>query len=233
MKLRTYLYLPVFFTVFLPACVSLDPSAVFSEPQVVQAYVDWLEAERRRDLDLARNRLYFQSRADEDRLEEEFAALAEVPAGAIRTEAEIRLVGHPADWGPGEYMFLTPKMGRYIPVTARIVGRKGKVLILYEPPILSVQERKKLRPEVQARMVIKARIDYLKDLDKDQLLEEVKKVRQRLKHQIAAKAYAEQNKLPLAPFDPSPETILIELSGLDDETARNWMLAQLKSALTR
>jgi hypothetical protein len=218
--------------VVLPACVMLDKGAVFTESLVVRAYVDWLEAERRRDLDLAREVLHFNKGADEDRLEEEFAALAGIPGGTIRTEAEIHLVGHPADWGPGEYLFLVPDGTRYIPARATVVGRAGRALIVYEPPVLTVEERKNLSTADQARMNQKARIGFLKGLDDSRLVDEIEKVRQTLRYQMEAKAYAVRKSLPLAPFSADPEALLAELSGLDTEAARDWLLARLAGSHT-
>ena len=100
--------------------------------------------------------------------------------------------------------------------------------MVYEPPLFTVEERGKLSPANQSRKRARMRIDLWRELEGDALAEEVAKLRIQLMYQHRAQKYAEKNDLPLKEFNPDPSMLLIELSSLDDEAARRWIVGRLQ-----
>ena len=89
------------------------PDAPWTDSELVDVFVRWREAERRRDHDLAAEVLRFDSSSDRRFHEAEMEFLGDVEAGPIRTSREIHLAAGPRPRAPGEYLFLEPGAGRY------------------------------------------------------------------------------------------------------------------------
>ena len=211
------------------ACAGLhEEGATFTESQVKNVFVKWREGERRRDEAMAREALIFECGSDEDRFEEEFEALADATPGPVRAAVEIHLPGHPADWGPGEYLFLEPVQGRYVTVRATIRARDGRPRIVYEPPWLDPGERRESSSGDAAILRMRRRAAFWEGLDEDELAEEADKLVTMLRHQVLALAYAERENLSLQPFQPHPGTLLAEVEPLDPEGLRTWVVGMLK-----
>lgn len=215
----------------LAACstAGLDEDARFTEQEVVAVFVRWREAQRRRDPGLAARVLHFRRDAHRRLLESELKALQAVPAGPVRTELEIHLVGHPPDLGPGEYLFLEPAGGACVATRATLVGRDGGPRIVYEPPVLTMDQRRKLSPQARRIRLAAARARFWERLAPGELPREVQRLRELLRQQVAARDYARINDLPLVPFSPDPAGLLSSLEGLGPEEVRGWMLDRLQA----
>lgn len=214
-----------------PACATLDEGAVFDRDQLTDLFVRWREAERRRDVDLAMEVLYFEKGADKDCLEEEFEGLRGEPAGQVKAAMEIHLVGHPEDWGPGEYLYLEPERGRYIPTRAHVVSWRGTERIVYEPPLVTWEERRDMDARAAGREQLRGRIAFWEALEGDELAEQVSRLRTLLRYQQQAMDYASREDLPLVEFNPDPGFMLLQISSLDDVRARAWIVAKLMESL--
>lgn len=232
--MRHYVFFLLVVLIVTPmGCVSLDAGGSFTRSELIRAFVDWREAERRRDMDLAREALYFESGSDETRLEEEFEWLKDVPGGTIRTEKEIHVAGHPEDWGPGEYLFLEPRGKHFYPSRAHIVSAGGRARIVYEPPPYSLDEQRNLDAAALGRMRLERKIRQWTGFDGEELKAEANRMLVNLRYQVEARQYAREEGIALARMQPDPAQLLMELQMLDDEGIRQYVIAQSKAWLNR
>ena len=213
----------------LAACASTGARRAadgpYTKEELVDLFVQWREGERRRDAEMAEEVLSFDRSGDRTFLRAELDYLVRFPGATIMTARELHLVGHPADMGPGEYLFLEPAGGRY---TATFVTIVRGPRILYPRPDLSAKERQEHRPERCAAMALQRRVLHWRSLEDDDLAREVERTRQMLRYMSEAREYAQSEGLDMAPFAPAPERVLEELRGLDADAARARILALLR-----
>lgn|GEM_PF-2911379 len=200
----------------------------FGSAQLISTFVTWREAERRRDLELAAEVLYFSSRADKRRLEADFLSLAEAAPGRVVAEREVHLVAHPENCGEGDYLFLEPLGNQHVPVRARVIAVRGEPRIVYEPELCTVSEQRRLGPQGAARLNVERQIAFWKGLEGQDLIAELERLRRWLRCQQIAVAYAAEEGLTIPVFDPAPADLLAQLEGLDSAAARAWVIDRLE-----
>ena len=224
--------LPLLALTLLPACAMMQAEEIrFTRADLIHVFQQWREAERRRDVDLAEQVLEFQSGADRTFLENEFRLLAPLPSGPVVSDVEIHLVGHPDEFGPGDYLFLEPVGRSYVSSRARMASRDGKPVIVYERLGATVEEQRRLSPEALQSTVLERQISHWKNLDDELLHAAVTRMLTTLRYRQMAVEYARERQLPLTPFDPDPGTLLVEYSGLTPEEVREAVLLALRSSL--
>ena len=216
-------------------CASVESGASsggrFSRGELIDVFVRWREAERRRDPELAEEVLHFRGRRDREALRRELEALRTLPSGTVRAHSEIHLAGHPPDWGEGEYLFLEPAGSTFAPRHARIARRAdGSPAIAYQPPVVGVAERRSLRPEEIQSRLLDDRLAFWRGLQGRALAEEVQRTRVLLERELAAVEYAARAGLPMAPLEPDPSELLAELAPLDPEQARQLIVPRLEGS---
>jgi hypothetical protein len=217
-------------SVLLAACATtpVRGSGPFTRTELIELFVNWREAERRRDFDVAEEFLMFRS-GDRSFYRRELEYLKRVPSGTIMTEREVHLVGHPVDMRGGDYLFLEPTRGVYHPTPVEIVRDSSGPRIVYRRPELSAEELHTLKPGKLARLAVERRVAFWNSLSGNELLVEVTRLRQVLRYQVAAKEQAQEKGITLKTFKPEPSEILRELNGLDPQAVREKVIALLQS----
>ena len=216
----------------LAACVTVpvrQGGAGFTRAELIELFVHWREAERRRDFEMAEESLRFARSGDRSFYRSELEYLQRVPSGTIVTELEIHIAAHPADMGPGEYLFLEPSGGVYRATPVTITRVRDGPRILYRRPELRAEELHTLGPGKLSRLAVERRVAFWNSLSEARLAEEAERIRRTLRHQVAAKEYAQQKKIALATFKPEPSEILRELNGLEPQAVRERVLAYLQA----
>ena len=213
-------------------CVTTSklPDAPWTDSALIDVFVRWREAERRRDHDLAAEVLRFASSSDRRFHEAEMEYLRDVEAGPIRRAREIHLVAGPRPRGPGDYLFLEPGSGRYRTSFVTIVNVRGEPRILYRKPDVSEEERNTLDRKDLVHTIAWRRLENWKGYDGARLEEEVARLRRLLRYEIDAEAYAKKHDLALAPFQPPPADVLRRFEGLDAAGVRDAVVAMLSDA---
>jgi hypothetical protein len=216
----------------LAACVSTAARerGPFTPTELIEVFVQWREAERRRDFEMAEESLQFERSSDRSFYRRELEYLQRLPSGTIMTEVEIHLVGYPADMGPGDYLFLEPARGVYHTTPATIVGASGGPRILYRRPELSAKELHTTKPGRLSHLAVDRRVTFWKSLSESKLTEEVDRLRRMLRYQVAAKEYAQKEGIALTTFKPEPSDILRDLDGLEPQAVRERVLAALQES---
>ena len=202
----------------------------FSRAELIDLFVRWREAERRRDVKAAHKTLKFQRSSDRAFHRRELTYIANLPAGPVCAARELHLVGHPAEMGPGDYLFLEPIRGRYRTAFVTIVRVRGSPRILYRRPLVSEEERQTLKPPEVTRVALERHRARWTKLEGRRLAAEVERTRRMLRYQIEAQAYAREAKVALAPFRPDPHDVLKELDGLEPPEARDRIVGRLQAA---
>ena len=213
-------------------CVTTSklPDTPWTDGEIVDVFVRWREAERRRDHELAGEVLRFRSSGDRRFHEAEMEYLREVEAGPIRTAREIHLVAGPRPRGPGDYLFLEPGASRYRTSFVAIVNVRGEPRILYRKPDVSEEERITLGRKDLVQTIAWRRLERWKGYEGARLEEEVARLRRLLRYEIEAEEFASERKLPMAPFQPPPEEVLKQFEGLDPAGVRDEVVRMLTAA---
>jgi hypothetical protein len=212
------------------ATTSKLPDAPWTDSELIEVFVQWREAERRRDHDLAAEVLRFDSSADRRFHEAEMEFLRDLEAGPIRTAREIHLAAGPRPRGPGEYLFLEPGTNRYRTSFVAILSVKGEPRIRYRKPDLSEEERATLKQQDLVRTMAWRRLERWKGYQGKELEDEVARLRQMLRYEIDGEEYAREHDLAVAPFAPPPADVLERFEGLDAEAVRAKVVAMLTDA---
>lgn len=217
----------------LAACASVGRSstdASFHEGSVLEVFVRWREGERRRDVEMAQEALYFESSSDRAFHREDLEALSGVFAGPIRTAREIHLVGRPEPLGPGDYLFVEPAGGAHTATFVTIVAVNGEPRILYRRPAVSQEQRRAMRPEDVTRLRAAERIAFWESLGGERLAKEIERTKRMLRYEVEAERFARENAIPLRPFSPKPGEVLRVLEPLPHAEVREWIVASLRGA---
>lgn len=204
------------------------PDGPFTDGELIELMFLWREGERRRDPEVSKRALHFARSSDRRRHEAELEYLEETPAGPIRVPAEFRVVCRPEGSDEGDYLFLEPAGTTYAATIVRIVRVRGRPRILYEPPLVTAEERASRQPDEVARLAAQRRIGHWQSLEGRELEEELARLKRSLRYQAEARAYAEREKLPMPPFEPEPSSILADLEGRDAMAARERVVALLR-----
>jgi hypothetical protein len=211
------------------ATTSTRGGAPFSDGDLLELMFTLREGERRRDPDMAERALRFARSSDRSQFEADIAYLKGVPAGTIRVPSEFRIVCRPPGGAEGDYLFFEPVgSGIHAPTIVTVVRVRGSPRILYEPPLVTEEERAARLPVEIARLAAARRIERWQTLDEEKLAEEVSRLRHSLRYQTEARAYAEREKLSMPPFAPDPAAILADLEGRDDTAVRDRVIALLR-----
>lgn len=206
------------------------PDAPWTDSELVDLFVRWREAERRRDPDAAAEVLVFDSSSDRRFHEAEMEFLSDVEAGPIRTAREIHLAAGPRPRAPGEYLFLEPGSGRYRTSFVTIVNVKSEPRIRYRRPDLSEEERYRLKAKDLVRTAAWRRLERWKGYEGKRLESEVARLREMLRYETVAERFAQEHDLALAPYQPPPAEVLKRFEGLDAAGVRDAVIAMLTDA---
>ena len=211
------------------ASVSREPtSTTFTQAELLDVMVRWREGERRRDAKMAQGALHFDRAEDRAFHRDELKSLRGAYAGPIRTAREFHLVGAPA--GPGDYLFLEPTGHDFAATFVTIVAVHAEPRVVYRRPAVTERERAALKPADIARLTVQHRLRFWESLAGEDLAEEVARLRRLLRAELEAKEYARRHAVPLAPFEPGPQTLLDLLTPMTPEEARSWVLGVLGTA---
>jgi hypothetical protein len=218
----------------LAACAtttnSLRPNggSSFTRAELIDLFVRWREAERRRDVKAAQKTLYFRRSSDRSFHRRELEYIANLPAGPVCAAPELHLVGHPEGLGAGDYLFLEPLRARYRATFVTVVRVRGHPRFLYRRPLVSEEERQKLKPPEVIQVALERHRARWSRLEGRELVAEVERTRRMLRYQIEAQAYARTAKVGLTPFAPDPRDVLKDLDGLEPPQARDRIVSLLR-----
>ena len=203
----------------------------FTRAELIDLFVRWREAERRRDVKAAQKTMSFRRSSDRSFHRRELEYIARLPAGPICAAVELHLVGHPEGMGAGDYLFLEPVRGRYKTAFVTVVRVRGHPRFLYRRPLVTEEEQQTLKPPDATRAALDRHRARWSRLDGRNLAAEVERTRRMLRYQAEAQAYARDAKVALAPFAPDPRDVLRDLEGLDPPQVRDRIMNLLQAAV--